>query len=159
MKKTVLKKGIAMVAITLSLISCSTKSASEYNNKMMEIINASTEDMAKMNEAMTSKNWTKAEEVRNLWDKNLEKSISDVESQGDFNGDSTFKDAVLKAMNSYKKIVTEDYKKLIEIRKSGDTSKQKEEETALNNINKALEDSANELNQASTAFEILANKQ
>lgn len=158
MRKSIITKGILLLAISFTLLSCGKTDPVEYNNKMMTIINSSQTDMEKMNSAMMSNNFTKAEEVRIAWAGNIEKSIKEVEEIGDFNGSSTFKDAVLKSMNGFKKVVTEDYKTLISIRKSGDASKAAEEEKLLDKINTELEDAANSLNAASAAFEAEVNK-
>ena len=158
MTKSIIAKGLAALVVSFSLISCGKTDPAQYNNKMMTIINSSQKDIENMNTAMISKDFSKAEEVRTTWEKNLENSIKEVEDIGDFNGSSTFKDAVLKSMNEYKKVVTGDYKTLIAIRKSGDVSKATEEEKVLNTINTTLENAGNSLNTAASAFEAEANK-
>jgi hypothetical protein len=156
--KSVVKKTLFTVGLSLSLLSCSKQDPVEYNNQMMNIINTSEDDMSTMNSAMMSNDFNKAEEVRKKWLSKLEKQIKDIEAMGDFNGDASFKNAVSKAMKKYKEVVATDYSKLIEIRKTPDESKIQEEETVLNNINNKLEEAANELNKASTDFTTTTKK-
>src|SRR5437870_2369001 len=127
MKKTMIRKTVFALAVNFSLLSCSGKDPVEYNNKMMTIINSSDADMSSMNTAMTSGDFAKAEEVRKTWASKIDKQIKEVRDLGDFKGDATFKDAVLKAIGIYKTAVTKDYPTLIEIRKSVDKSKAAEE--------------------------------
>lgn len=75
-----------------------------------------------------------------------------MEEIGDFNGDAGLQNAVLKGLKGYKKIVDQDYPKLIDIRKNNKEDV-RVEQTALENINKAFENMANGVNEASNNFE------
>ena len=105
-----------------------------------------------MNAAISSSDYEKAEEVRTAWEKSLDGDIKKVEDLGDFKGDAAFQKAVLDGLKGYKKIVTEDYPKLIEIRKNK-TPDAAAESTLLDNINKAFENMSNGVNKASSEFE------
>ncbi|MGJ1508865.1 LIC11966 family surface protein [Sphingobacterium siyangense] len=143
-----------MTAAVLSLSSCGSgeKDPAAYNNSIITVINSSEKHVTDMNAAMNGSDYTKAEQVRADWEKSLNNDIKKVEDLGDFKGDATFQKAVLDGLNGYKKIVTEDYPKLIELRKNK-TPDAAKESALLDNINKAFENMSNGVNQASTAFE------
>ncbi|QRQ61318.1 LIC11966 family surface protein [Sphingobacterium multivorum] len=145
--------GMVTVAV-LTMSSCSTgeKDPAAYNNSIITVINSSETHVTEMNAAMNSSDYTKAEKVRADWEKSLNDDIKKVEDLGDFKGDATFQKAVLDGLNGYKKIVTEDYPKLIELRKNK-TPDATKESALLDNINKAFENMSNGVNKASTAFE------
>ncbi len=110
-----------------------------------------------MNSAMTSADYAKAETVRGEWEKALNADIKKVEDLGDFNGDAEFQTAVVDGLKGYQKIVTDAYPKLIEIRKNN-VEDPATETKLLDDINKAFEDAANNVNKASDAFEAKYNK-
>jgi len=145
--------GMVTVAV-LTMSSCSTgeKDPAAYNNSISTAINSSETHVTEMNAAMNGSDYTKAEQVRADWEKSLNDDIKKVEDLGDFKGDATFQKAVLDGLNGYKKIVTEDYPKLIELRKNK-TPDATKESALLDNINKAFENMSNGVNKASTAFE------
>ncbi len=144
--------GIMTVAV-LSMSSCGgTKDPVAYNNSIITVINGSEKHITDMNAAMNASDYAKAEEVRTTWEKALNEDIRKVEDLGDFKGDATFQKAVLDGLNGYKKIVTEDYPKLIELRKKN-TADPATESALLDNINKAFENMSNGVNKASTEFE------
>lgn len=127
-----------------------------YNNKLMELVNSNEQHINAMNQAMNTKDYKKAEEVRKGWETDLTKNIEAAGKAGDFKGNSDFEKAVVNGLNAYKKIVTQDYKSLIELRSNqkGDAVSSASSETALlDNINKTLEETANGLNKASADFE------
>ncbi len=146
-------RGMVTVAV-LTMSSCSTgeKDPAAYNNSIITVINSSETHVTEMNAAMNGSDYTKAEQVRADWEKSLNDDIKKVEDLGDFKGDATFQKAVLDGLNGYKKIVTEDYPKLIELRKNK-TPDATKESALLDNINKAFENMSNGVNKASTAFE------
>lgn len=80
-----------------------------------------------------------------------------MEDIGDFNGDAQFQNAVLNGLKGYKKIVTDDYPKLIDLRKKN-TQDPAAEELLLNNINNAFQNMVENVNQASDKFERDYNK-
>lgn len=142
-----------MTAAVLSMSSCGgTKDQAAYNNSIITVINGSEKHITDMNAAMNASDYAKAEEVRTTWEKALNEDIRKVEDLGDFKGDATFQKAVLDGLNGYKKIVTEDYPKLIELRKKN-TADPAAESALLDNINKAFENMSNGVNKASTEFE------
>ncbi|WP_293955994.1 MULTISPECIES: LIC11966 family surface protein [unclassified Sphingobacterium] len=145
--------GVLTVAV-LTMSSCGSgeKDPVAYNNSIITVINGSEKHVTDMNAAMNSSDYTKAEHVRTAWEKSLNDDIKKVEDLGDFKGDATFQKAVLNGLNGYKKIVTEDYPKLIELRKNK-TSDAATESTLLDNINKAFENMGNGVNKASAEFE------
>lgn len=149
-----------MVVASLALSSCdgNKKDAATYNNQIITVINSSEAQMNEMNSAMTTANYTKAEETRAKWDKQLDTDIKKVEEIGDFNGDVQFQTAVLNGLKGYKKIVTDSYPKLIEMRKNN-ISDPTTENKLLNDINAAFENMANGVNKASTEFESKYHKQ
>lgn len=136
----------------LSLTSCGGKDPASYNNEIVTVINGSEANISELNAAMASADYAKAEEVRAKWDKQLDADIQKVESLGDFKGDAKFQTAVLNGLKGYKKIVTESYPKLIEIRKnnSGDPTT---ENKLLSEINEAFQNMSGNVNQAATEFE------
>ncbi|WP_293942901.1 MULTISPECIES: LIC11966 family surface protein [unclassified Sphingobacterium] len=145
--------GILTVAVlTMSSCGSGTKDPAAYNNSIITVINGSEKHITDMNAAMNASDYAKAEQVRTDWEKSLNDDIKKVEELGDFKGDASFQKAVLDGLNGYKKIVTEDYPKLIELRKSK-TPDAATESTLLDNINKAFENMSNGVNKASTEFE------
>ncbi|WET70749.1 hypothetical protein [Sphingobacterium sp.] len=145
--------GIVTAAV-LTMSSCGSgeKDPAAYNNSIITVINSSETHVTEMNAAMNGSDYTKAEQVRTDWEKSLNDDIKKVEDLGDFKGDATFQKAVLDGLNGYKKIVAEDYPKLIELRKNK-TPDAAKESALLENINKAFENMSNGVNKASTAFE------
>ncbi|OOG15779.1 hypothetical protein BWD42_24180 [Sphingobacterium sp. CZ-UAM] len=145
--------GILTVAVlTMSGCNSGTKDPATYNNSIITVINGSEKHIEAMNAAMNAADYTKAEQVRTDWEKSLNADMKKVEDLGDFKGDASFQKAVLDGLNGYKKIVTEDYPKLIELRKSKNPDATTES-TLLDNINKAFESMSNGVNKASTEFE------
>ncbi|WP_343563158.1 hypothetical protein [Sphingobacterium sp.] len=145
--------GILTVAVlTMSGCNSGTKDPVAYNNSIITVINGSEKHIEAMNAAMNAADYAKAEQVRTDWEKSLNADIKKVEDLGDFKGDASFQKALLDGLNGYKKIVTEDYPKLIELRKSKNPDATTES-TLLDNINKAFESMSNGVNKASTEFE------
>ena len=145
--------GILTVAVlTMSSCGSGTKDPAAYNNSIITVINGSEKHITDMNAAMNASDYAKAEQVRTDWEKSLNDDIKKVEDLGDFKGDGSFQKAVLDGPNGYKKIVTEDYPKLIELRKNK-TPDAATESALLDNINKAFENMGNGVNKASTEFE------
>ncbi|WP_104384499.1 hypothetical protein [Sphingobacterium sp. HMA12] len=145
--------GILTVAVlTMSSCGSGTKDPATYNNSIITVINGSEKHITDMNAAMNASDYAKAEQVRSDWEKSLNEDIKKVEDLGDFKGDANFQKAVLDGLNGYKKIVTEDYPKLIELRKNK-TPDATAESALLDNINKAFENMSNGVNKASTEFE------
>ncbi|MGN7865789.1 LIC11966 family surface protein [Chryseobacterium sp. 22458] len=145
----------SLIIGTLSLMSCGGSGNSDpasYNNEIITVINGSETNISEMNTAMAGSDYAKAEEVRVKWDKQLDTDIKKVENLGDFKGDASFQTAVLTGLKGYKKIVTESYPKLIEIRKNK-TADPAVENKLLNEINEAYQNMANNVNKASADFE------
>lgn len=143
---------LTVAVLTMSSCGSGEKDPATYNNSIITVINGSEQHITDMNAAMGNSDYAKAEEIRTAWNKSLDEDIKKVEDLGDFKGDATFQKAVLDGLKGYKKIVTEDYPKLIEIRKNK-TSDATAESTLLDNINKAFENMSNGVNKASSEFE------
>ena len=155
-----MKKLITMTGLFASmalLFSCGGKDAVTYNNDLMTIINSNEKFITNMNSAMQSKSYDEAEKVRKDWEKNVTENIKEVEKIGDFDGDNSFQKALLTGLNGYKKIVTDDYPKLIEIRKSGKDDVVAEN-ALLDNINIAFEAMGNGVNEEAAKFEATHKK-
>jgi len=152
MIKKMITAVLTMAVLTMSSCGSGAKDPAAYNNSIITVINGSEKHVTDMNAAMNSSDYTKAEQVRTEWEKSLNDDIKKVEDLGDFKGDATFQKAVLDGLNGYKKIVTEDYPKLIELRKNK-TSDATTESALLDNINKAFENMGNGVNKASAEFE------
>jgi len=152
MIKQVITGMLAVAVLSMSSCSSGEKDPAAYNNSIITVINGSEKHITDMNAAMSGSDYAKAEEIRIAWDKSLNEDIKKVEDLGDFKGDATFQKAVLDGLKGYKKIVTEDYPKLIEIRKNK-TPDAAAESTSLDNINKAFEHMSNGVNKASSEFE------
>lgn len=151
MKKVI--SGSAALIMFCTLLSCGQKKdAVAYNNELMTIINSEEVHISEMNSAMQLKKYDEAEKVALKWDQAVKEDIKKVEKIGDFNGDDQLQQAILKGLKGYGKIVSEDYPKLINIRKST-TQDPVVEQGLLDNINKAFEDMANGVNVASDKFE------
>lgn len=156
MKKLFLK-GIVLSSL-LVMMSCNEKKDPvQYNNEIVTVINGSDKHMTDMNSAMQSKDYDKAEKVRVEWEKAIDQDIKKMEDIGDFNGDAQLQNAVLNGLKGYKKIVADDYPKLIDLRKKN-TQDPAAEQLLLNNINNAFENMAENVNQASDKFERDYNK-
>ncbi|ACU62637.1 LIC11966 family surface protein [Chitinophaga pinensis] len=144
------------LAAACTMAACnSSMDVASYNNELITVINDNEKQMAGMNEAMNSKDYTRAEQARSTWSATLDKQIKKVEDLGSYKGDDVLQKGVLNGLRTYKKVVTDDYRELITIRKAGiaDEATAAKEEKALNHINSAFEQAAEEVNKASDAFE------
>lgn len=151
MKKVI--SGSAALIMVCTLLSCGgKKDPVAYNNELMTVINSEEAHINEMNSAMQSKKYDEAEKVALKWDEAVKEDIKKIEKIGDFNGDDQLQQAILKGLKGYGKIVTDDYPKLIAIRKSS-TQDPVAEQRLLDNINKAFEDMATGVNVASDKFE------
>lgn len=151
MKKVI--SGSAALIMVCTLLSCGgKKDPVAYNNELMTVINSEEAHINEMNSAMQSKKYDEAEKVALKWDEAVKEDIKKIEKIGDFNGDDQLQQAILNGLKGYGKIVTDDYPKLIAIRKSS-TQDPVAEQRLLDNINKAFEDMANGVNVASDKFE------
>ncbi len=148
---------LLLAALILTGCGSGSKNPVDYNNAIITVINGNETHMANMNSAMSSADYGKAEQVRAEWEKALDVDIKKVEELGDFNGDANFQKAVLEGLKSYKKVVTESYPKLIEIRKN-QINDPATETTLLNQINETFETAGNDVNKASDEFETKYNK-
>ena len=151
-----MKTFLFSLALGCTMASCnSSMDVTTYNNTLITVINDNEKQIANMNEAMNSKDYTRAEQARTTWSGALDKQIKKVEDLGSYKGDDVLQKGVLTGLQAYRKIVTEDYKELISIRKAGvgDEATAAKEEKALNNINSTFEKAAEEVNKASDAFE------
>ncbi|MDI7196954.1 ErpY-like lipoprotein [Leptospira santarosai] len=124
----------------------------DYNNKIMEVLNASITDMDALNAAAAMDNLTNAENARKAWETKLVSSLDKLKGIGDFKGDSSFKNASIQALETYLNVVSKDYKRLIELRGLGDKADPKEIDQILTRINQDFEKAATSLNEASEKF-------
>lgn len=156
MKKSISLSIIAMtIACSSFLFSCNSSDPVAYNNKIMDAINQSENDMTSMNEAMEKEDFSAAESIRTTWEANVIKGLEEVKKMGDFKGDTTLKNACIKSMETFKNSVSIDYKQLIEMRtalKNGDKVDEQKIDELLEKINKDFEKAANDLNAASEKF-------
>lgn len=154
---TRLNKIIALFfALTIGLFatSCSNnQNPADYNNKLMTLMNQNETDMNAMNAAMSAADYNQAEQVRKSWAQHLTDALKEAKDMDEFDGNSDLKNAVVSGLESYRKIVSEDYKQLIVIRSSGDQTQQAKESKLLNNINDAFENAGSNINKASSEFE------
>lgn len=145
--------GSAALIMVCTLLSCGgKKDPVAYNNELMTVINSEEAHINEMNSAMQSKKYDEAEKVALKWDEAVKEDIKKIEKIGDFNGDDQLQQAILNGLKGYGKIVSDDYPKLIAIRKSS-SQDPVTEQRLLDNINKAFEDMANGVNVASDKFE------
>ncbi|SHL66663.1 hypothetical protein SAMN05444266_104329 [Chitinophaga jiangningensis] len=148
--------------ISMNVASCgSAPDPVEYNNKLMTVMNENEKDMNAMNGAMSSQDYSKAENVRKSWSEHLSKSIETVDKMESID-DAGLKAAVSEGLKNYKKIADEDYKTLIDLRtkeKSGDVTVQPQIQSTLDKMNNSFDAIGNKINQASNAFEKKATKQ
>lgn len=155
-KQTTISFLAAVACILLFSAGCNSQDPVSYNNKIMYVMNASTDDMDAMNAAMEKEDYTTAETVRKTWEEKLVKSAEAIKGIGDFKGDSNFKNACVKAIDSYKTSVSVDYKELIALResqKNGGKADENKINDILNKINQSFEKAATDLNAASDKFE------
>ncbi|WP_040912836.1 LIC11966 family lipoprotein [Leptospira kmetyi] len=151
----------AIVCILLLNTGCNSQDPISYNNKIMEIMNGSTDDMDALNDAMGKDDYVTAESIRKTWEEKLTKSAESLKSIGDFKGDSNLKNVSIKAVETYKNSVGSDYKQVIELRsglKSGTKVDESKIDFLLNKINVDFEKAGYELNSASDKFEKDYNK-
>ncbi|MBE8712164.1 LIC11966 family surface protein [Sphingobacterium hungaricum] len=152
--KNLIASGLSLIAMLL-IVGCGSnekRTPQEYNNELMTIINGNEQEISKMNAAMTASNYDQATIVQKEWSAAVDRDIKKVDSIGAYKDDKQLQEAVWDGLKGYKKIVNEDYPKLIEIRKSNLTDPTGEQQ-ALENINAAFENMANKVNVASDAFE------
>ncbi|TGM99074.1 LIC11966 family lipoprotein [Leptospira yasudae] len=151
----------ALGCIFLLATGCNSQDPVSYNNKIMDVLNGSTDDMDALNDAMVKEDYAAAETVRKSWEAKLVKASETLKGIGDFKGNSDFKNTAVKAIDSYKNSVSNDYKQLIELRtslKAGAKVDEAKIDDLLNRINHDFEKAANELNAASDKFEKDFNK-
>ncbi|MBW8682887.1 LIC11966 family surface protein [Chitinophaga rhizophila] len=151
-----MKTLLYVLALGITMASCnSSMDVATYNNELITVVNDNEKQVTSMNDAMNAKDYTKAEQVRTTWAETLDKQIKKVEDLGSYKGDDVLQKGVLNGLQAYKKIVSADYKELISIRKAGiaDEETAAKEEKALENINTAFGKAAEEVNNASDAFE------
>ena len=138
------------------------QAAKRYNNALMRIINDNEHDISAMNAAMVNQDYATAEKVCRFWENNLDDRINKVFAADTFHGDDSLKKAIIKGLQAYRRIVTEDYPRLINLR-SGKTmftlgpnmEKVRPEELEarlLSNINLAFETAATLVNNARNEF-------
>ncbi len=146
---------LTFMAIGVLVTSCGNnpQAPAAYNNQLMKLMNGNQQDMEAMNKAMTLGNFDKAEDLRVNWEKELEGTIKKATSIDGFKGDDNLKNAVVKGLKTYKKMVSVDYKQLIEIRKKADTTLDTKENELLKNINEGFTKAGKTINQAATAFQ------
>jgi len=151
-----MKKAISKCTVLLMMCAFAgcggKKDAVAYNNELMTVINSEEHHINDMNAAMQSKKYDEAEKVALKWKDAVKEDQEKVEKLGDFNGDDQLQKAVLAGLQGYGKIVSEDYPKLISIRKNNSQDPATEQKL-LNNINKAFEEMAKGVNVASDKFE------
>ncbi|MFE7086324.1 hypothetical protein ACFU8T_12185 [Sphingobacterium spiritivorum] len=150
--KNIISKSLLMLPVLLIMSCGAKKDPAEYNNELMTVINGGEKNITEMNSAMQAGDFDKAGKVQQEWSTALDKDIKKVEEIGDFNGDANLQTAILTGLKGYKKIVAEDYPKLIDLRKNKKEDPATEQQL-LNNINNALEVMANGVNEASGKFE------
>jgi hypothetical protein len=133
--------------------------AKKYNNRLMMLINDNEQDIAAMNTAMASQNYVQAQQVCETWESHLNERIRQVAAAESFHGDDALKNAILKGLQVYRKIVTEDYPMLIDLRSGwkqltvGPTLEDTRlEARLLAKINDAFETAAMLVNNAREAF-------
>ncbi|RHX94108.1 hypothetical protein DLM76_14200 [Leptospira yasudae] len=151
----------ALSCIFLLATACNSQDPVSYNNKIMDVLNGSTDDMDALNDSMVKEDYAAAETVRKSWETKLVKASETLKGIGDFKGNSDFKNTAVKAIDSYKNSVSNDYKQLIELRtslKAGAKVDEGKIDDLLNKINHDFEKAANELNAASEKFEKDFNK-
>ncbi|MDL5244653.1 ErpY-like lipoprotein [Leptospira weilii] len=123
-----------------------------YNNKIMEVVNASITDIDALNAEMEKEDLTNAENVRKAWETKLASSLDKLKGIGDFKGDSGFKNASIQTLETYLNIASKDYKRLIELRGLKDKADSNEINQILNRINQDFEKAGTSLNAASEKF-------
>ena len=133
--------------------------AKKYNNQLMTLINDNEQDISAMNAAMISQDFKKAKQVCETWERNIDERIRKVAAAENFNGDDSLKKAIMKGLHVYRKIVTEDYPWLIDIRSGRAVTSMgpnleevRLEERLLDNINDAFETAAMMVNNARQEF-------
>ncbi|GAB0157577.1 hypothetical protein CHRYSEOSP005_28560 [Chryseobacterium sp. Alg-005] len=129
----------------------SIKDPVEFNNTIMLAINDLQKDQMSMNDAMTAGDYTKAEEVRGTWSKNLNNTIDKITSIETSGNEAEFQKTVLTNLETYKNIVNNKYVELIDIRKNkGDENKDR---VLLTEINDGLTNTQNAINDASSKYQ------
>lgn len=118
----------------------------------MKLTSSNTDYVRAMNTAMTGGDYNKAGKVRKAWEDHLEDAISKANEVGSFNGDDALQSAILKGLQNYKKIVANEYKKLIAIRSKGEVSKQAKENQLLKSINHTFSKADKAVKQALADF-------
>lgn len=158
---TVTKKITVLISLLFStglmFSSCADpkdQDAVTYINKLMNLMNNNQTNMLALNATMTSGHYDKAEKVRQDWVNHLNDAIKKAEAMDDFNGNNDLKEAVENGLKEYKEIATDEYKQLIYIRKSGNSTQTQKENKLLNEINKTFQEVGNEVNTANGDFQI-----
>ena len=151
-----MKNLILILAIVLSVASCKkSQSPVEYNNKMAVTINNIQGDMNNLNTATRQLNYAKAEEYRLVLEKKLGKAITDINAIGDFNGDATYKDQMIKTFNKMQNVIKNEFKTALEKRKNfknGTEEEAEEIEDLITKLDETLSQSAAETLKAGNDF-------
>ena len=89
-----------------------------YSNEIYWITKKVWDMMELMNEAMSKQDYDEAESVRLDWLKLVDIARDELDEVGDFKWNSYLKEAAIKFLHSYKTLLENGYKKLIELRKN-----------------------------------------
>ena len=89
-----------------------------YSNEIYWITKKVWDMMELMNEAMSKQDYDEAESVRLDWLKLVDIARDELDEVGDFKWNSYLLDSAIKYLHSYKTLLENGYKKLIELRKS-----------------------------------------
>lgn len=103
------------------------KSAVEYNDYIVNKQKALQKNTASIGEA-ADKNLDSADVILDNSVALIENMIADIEGMPPYKGDSSMRDAAIRSFKFYKKIFSQQYREIIEIRKQG--GNQTEEGTA-----------------------------
>jgi hypothetical protein len=127
--------------------------AAAYNNRLMTLMNANEQDMTAMNTAMTARDYRKAEQIREDWERDLANALDQAKTTESFRGDDTLKTAIVDGLTIYRKIVSEDYKELIAARAGKESSGAARQSALLTRINDGFERAGSSINEAADRFQ------
>jgi hypothetical protein len=138
MKNLINIKFLTILLSVFILISCNntniTAEAVEYNNKIVYAQNRITEKMLQFSNALTENQIKELDTIHKNLIQVVKSSIEEIELMPAFEGDSSLKNTALELFYFYKKIIENEYSKLIAIHKKADEDYTQEDQDWINSM-------------------------
>ena len=115
--KNIMRNIIVVFSLFSSVFFSSCSTPGDYCESMVALCTEIEADLSNLSDAISAKDYQKAEDVYNQNLQSIEKTIEKINVKGDYNGQSKLYEAALKFANTYKDIYQNEYKTCIDILK------------------------------------------